>query len=112
MHGSILILQLSIHTFFYIYVVIKIIENADVYKKSSWLPFSFAANLSVLTPRGIGSWNSIGGRGARWHIFKPKIQIWVNFVGPGNGICWDILWTFGLFYSHLIYFMDIWYILW
>jgi hypothetical protein len=22
------------------------------------------------------------------------------------------LWTFGLFYSHLLYFMDIWYILW
>jgi hypothetical protein len=44
---------------------------------------------------------------ARWNILKPKIQIWVNFGGPCNGRCWYILWTFGLFYSHLTYFMDI-----
>jgi hypothetical protein len=25
---------------------------------------------------------------------------------------WDILWTFGIFYGHLEYFMDIWDILW
>jgi hypothetical protein len=37
---------------------------------------------------------------ARWDILKPKIPIWVNFVGP-----------FGLFYDHLEYFMVIWYIL-
>jgi hypothetical protein len=27
------------------------------------------------------------GRFARWHIFKPKIQIWANFAGPYNGRC-------------------------
>jgi hypothetical protein len=34
-------------------------------------------------------------RVARWYVFKPKIQIWVNYVGPGNGRCWYILWPFG-----------------
>jgi hypothetical protein len=24
-------------------------------------------------------------RVARWFLFKPKIQIWVNFLGPYNG---------------------------
>jgi hypothetical protein len=26
--------------------------------------------------------NQLGVRVARWYIFKPKIQIWVNFGGP------------------------------
>jgi hypothetical protein len=49
-------------------------------------------------------------RVARWHIFKPKIQIWVNFGGYCNGRFWYILWPFGQFSGHLIYFMAIWYI--
>jgi hypothetical protein len=36
-------------------------------------------------------------RVARWHIFKQKIQIWVNFGGSSSGRCWYILWPFGLF---------------
>jgi hypothetical protein len=40
-------------------------------------------------------------------IFKPLIPIWVNFGEVSNGRCWYILWTFCIFYSHLIYFMDI-----
>jgi hypothetical protein len=28
-------------------------------------------------------------RVARWHIFKPKILIWVNVGGTCNGRCWD-----------------------
>jgi hypothetical protein len=44
-------------------------------------------------------------------LFKPKIQIWVNFGGSCNGRCWYILWTFGPFYGHLVHFTDIWYIL-
>jgi hypothetical protein len=44
-------------------------------------------------------------RVARWHIFKPKIPLWVNFGGSYNGRCWCILWLFGLFSSF-------WYILW
>jgi hypothetical protein len=48
----------------------------------------------------------------RWHIFKPKIPIWVNFGGSSNGRCWNILWSSGLFYGYLVYFTAIWYILW
>jgi hypothetical protein len=46
-------------------------------------------------------------RVARWFVFKPKIQIWVNFGGSCNGICWHILWTLGPFYDLLLHFMDI-----
>jgi hypothetical protein len=47
------------------------------------------------------------------HIFSnQKSQIWVIFGGPCIGRCWHILWTFGLFYSLLVYFMDNRYILW
>jgi hypothetical protein len=49
-------------------------------------------------------------RVARWYIFKPKFQIWVNFGGFGNGRCCYILWTFGLFYGQIVCYMDIWYI--
>jgi hypothetical protein len=47
-------------------------------------------------------------RVARWFVFKPKILIWVNFGGPKNGKYWYILWSFKIFYSHLVYFMAIW----
>jgi hypothetical protein len=57
------------------------------------------------------------------HIFKPKIQCWVNFGGSFNedvGIFYYLVyvvairyisWPFGLFYVYLVYFMAIWYIL-
>jgi hypothetical protein len=48
-------------------------------------------------------------RVARWFVFKPKIQSWVNFGGSCNGRCWYILCTLGPFYGLLLYFMDIWY---
>jgi hypothetical protein len=51
-------------------------------------------------------------RVARWFVFKPKIQIWVNFGGPCNERCWLILWPFDLFYCHFVYLMVISYILW
>jgi hypothetical protein len=41
-------------------------------------------------------------RVARWFVFKPKIPIWVNFVG----------YCFGKFYDHLIYFKPIGNMLW
>jgi hypothetical protein len=47
-------------------------------------------------------------RVARWFVFKPKIPIWVNFLGPEIGKCWYILWPFGIFYIHLGNFMIIW----
>jgi hypothetical protein len=46
-------------------------------------------------------------RVARWHIFKPKILIWVSFGGTCNGSGWYILWPLGLFYGHLVYFVPI-----
>jgi hypothetical protein len=51
-------------------------------------------------------------RVARWFLFKPKIQIWVNFGGSCNGRCWYILCTLGPFYGLFLYFMDIWYSSW
>jgi hypothetical protein len=52
----------------------------------------------------------VGGvRVARWHVFKPKIPIGVNLAGSWNGKCWRILWSFGIFYVHLVlYFMAVW----
>jgi hypothetical protein len=44
-------------------------------------------------------------RVARWYIFKPKIQTWVNFGGPGME-------KVGTFYGHLEHIQAIWYILW
>jgi hypothetical protein len=51
-------------------------------------------------------------RVARWYIFKPKIKIGVIFGVSCNGRFWNISWTFGPFYSHLIYLIDIGYLLW
>jgi hypothetical protein len=51
-------------------------------------------------------------RVARWHIFKPKTIIWVNFRGIFNQRCWYILLLFGIFYGHLVYFVAIWFIIW
>jgi hypothetical protein len=45
-------------------------------------------------------------RVARWHIFTPKIPIWVNFGGSSNGIFMAIWSIFG----HLVYFVAMWYV--
>jgi hypothetical protein len=45
-------------------------------------------------------------RVARWFVFKPNVQIWVNLGGPWNEK-WYILWPFGIYYGHLVYFMAI-----
>jgi hypothetical protein len=61
-------------------------------------------------------------RVARWFVFKPKIQIWVNFfralqwkmyyilwsLGPFYGFCY-ILWTFGIIRSNMLYIFPFWY---
>jgi hypothetical protein len=36
-------------------------------------------------------------------IFQTKNPDWVNFGGSRNGSYWYILWSFGLFYCHLVY---------
>jgi hypothetical protein len=64
--------------------------------KSSWLTDKKRQQKSIVHPRI---------RVARWYIFKPKILIWIDFGGSGNGRCWYIL-------SPLVYFTAIWYILW
>jgi hypothetical protein len=38
---------------------------------------------------------TIWSRAARWYVFKPKLQIWVNFGGPWNEKSWLFLWPFG-----------------
>jgi hypothetical protein len=40
--------------------------------------------------------NVLVSRVARWYIFKPKIQIRVNFGGSCRGRCWYILLPFGV----------------
>jgi hypothetical protein len=49
-------------------------------------------------------------RVARWFVFKPKLPTLVNFGGSWNRKSWYILWPFGLFFGHLVYFVVIWYI--
>jgi hypothetical protein len=56
----------------------------------------------LLRWNGVQLWAMV--RNARWHIFEPKIPIWVNFEGSYNGRCWYILQPLGLFYGHLVYF--------
>jgi hypothetical protein len=51
-------------------------------------------------------------RFARWNIFKPKIPIWVNFGWSCNERCWYVVWSFGKFCVHLVYFAAIWDICW
>jgi hypothetical protein len=50
-------------------------------------------------------------RVARWYLFKPKVQIWVNLGGSCNWRWWYILRPFGLYYGHLAYITAIWPIL-
>jgi hypothetical protein len=62
---------------------------------------------------------AIRSRVARWFVFKPKIQICVNFRGSCNGRCWYILWTlgtvfyilwtFGIVRGNLVYIFLSWY---
>jgi hypothetical protein len=71
---------------------------------SSWPYVIFAAPYVAHISRFVGKRGV--GRVARCYIFKPKIPIWVNFC---NVRCWYILWPFGIFCGHLVYFMVIWY---
>jgi hypothetical protein len=48
-------------------------------------------------------------RVARWFVFKPKIQIWVNYGAPFNEkkliyyiAIWNIFLPFGIFYGHWV----------
>jgi hypothetical protein len=95
-----------------------------VWKQTIWQPCKTGANIGFFTPRselhpyrrvkkpasdqGPMLWTlslEIFIRVARWFVFKPKIQICVNFGGTCNGRWWNILWT-------MVHFTVIWYILW
>jgi hypothetical protein len=41
-----------------------------------------------------------------------KIPVWINYGVSSKRRYWYILWRFGQFSGHLIYFMALWYILW
>jgi hypothetical protein len=43
---------------------------------------------------------------------NQKIPILVNFGGPWNGKCYNIVWPLGTFYGHLVQFMSFGYGLW
>jgi hypothetical protein len=65
-------------------------------EKSLWLQ-----RCSVISRTGKEAWV------ARWFVFEPKIQIWVNFGGCCDVRCWYYLWPFSQCYGHLVYFMPI-----
>jgi hypothetical protein len=75
--------------------------------------FSSSAVTYVIASNGSKSltWKLVRCSVARWFVYKPKIQIWVNFEGPYIGKCWYILWSFGIVYGHLRCFVSIGYIL-
>jgi hypothetical protein len=83
--------------------------NIHFFRHMWVLRTSLQKNVSFLSPELICT---VLGRVARWFVFKPKIQIWVNFGGSCDGRWWYILWTLGPFYGLLLYFMDLWYSLW
>jgi hypothetical protein len=57
------------------------------------------------------SWSPCHARVARWHDFKPKIPIWLNFGGSCKGKSWHILRPLGIVCGYLVYFAAIRYIL-
>jgi hypothetical protein len=72
----------------------------------------------LATPLAIRSVDGCGFRVARWFVFKPKIQIWVNLEGLAIEDMkmvyfmdtWSILRSFVIFYGQLAWFVVIWYI--
>jgi hypothetical protein len=81
-------------------------------QSSIWLVFEpfwnfFQSNSGHTVHPAYEAAASIPTRVARWHIFKPKILIWVNFGGTCNGRCWYMLWT----YKYMVYFPPFWYVL-
>jgi hypothetical protein len=39
----------------------------------------------VISLRAFNFFGTVAAMDARWFVFKPKIQIWVNLGGPCNG---------------------------
>jgi hypothetical protein len=63
--------------------------------------------------------NCIKHRAARWYIFETQSHNLGKFWSVLQLIMlvnlmpiWYMLWSFGIFCGHLVYFVVIWYILW
>jgi hypothetical protein len=66
------------------------------------------SNMPYTRWRSTFAYLDIVSRVARWFIFQPKIPIRVNFGGPWNGEGWYILYSFEIYYGHLVHFMSFW----
>jgi hypothetical protein len=88
-------------------------ERSAIFAQTNVIKATADAVISCLSE----NFFNISSRVARWHIFKTKILIWVNFGGSCNGRYWYILhvairyilrpfgllWPFGIFYGYLVY---------
>jgi hypothetical protein len=59
-------------------------------------------NMNFVDLARLSLWGARSDQVARWFVFEPHIQIWVNFGGPFNGKCWHFLWSFGVYYANLV----------
>jgi hypothetical protein len=85
----------------------------NILPRKIWQPQGLWALAVLQAKKGIlifGFFFAVPTRVARWHIFKPKISIWVNFGGPCNERCWYILCPSGIFHGYLVYLVAILYI--
>jgi hypothetical protein len=108
--------QICVIIFFFLHLIIESLQKrkCQVTVQTSLMTWIFYCLIGLEK-------NWITARIARWHIFKPKVPIWENFVGPWEGKWWDILWPIGIYYGHLlytylcpfgnlVYFTPVWYI--
>jgi hypothetical protein len=79
--------------------------------REALMPFLSRARFFAIPLMPFGALNLLS-RVARWHIFKPRFPIGVNFGGSCNGRCQYNLWPLSLFYGNLVFFVAISYILW
>jgi hypothetical protein len=52
-------------------------------------------------------WSGGQRQGCQIKCFNTKIPIWLYFGVPRSGKCWCILWSFLIFYGHLVCFVII-----
>jgi hypothetical protein len=92
------------------------LEPASIHWWCRWRKFNFFCPSKAKQTR-------VRSRVARWFVLEPKISIWVNFGASCNGnlgkiidhlvyftAIANILWSFGIFSGHLVYFSPFWYL--
>jgi hypothetical protein len=87
------------------------IANLSLHKSGVWssaLIGEIMSTLLFMSRVNMDPAKVVPHRVARWHIFKPKIPIWLHFGGYFDGRCWYILRPFGRFCGPCMYFMIIW----